>query len=74
MDGFLGAYWRRPHSYLDAKIRSCISSFSCITEVEPRLEELREDLATGVWERKNQQLLKADSFDIGYRLITAEVR
>lgn len=74
IDGFLGAYWRRPHFYLDAEIRSCISSFSQITEVEPRLEELRKDLATGVWECKNRHLLKADSFDIGYRLITAEVR
>lgn len=74
IDGFLGAYWRRPHSYLDATIRSGMSSFSRITEVEPRLEELRKDLASGVWERKNQQLLTADTLDIVYRLITAEVR
>lgn len=74
IDGFLGAYWRRPYSYLDAGIRSGISSFSRITEVEPRLEELRKDLASGAWERKNPQLLNEDALDIGYRLVTAEIR
>ena len=74
IDGFLGADWRRPHSYLDVKIRSGMSSFSRITEMGPRLEELRKDLASGVWERNNQQLLTADTLDIGYRLIAAEVR
>lgn len=74
IDGFLGAYWHRPYSYLDAGIRSGISSFSCIKEVEPRLEDLRKDLASGAWEQKNQQLLKVDVLDIGYRLVMAEVR
>ena len=27
-DGFLGAYWRRPHAYLDAGVRSAISTFA----------------------------------------------
>lgn len=73
-DGFLGAYWRRPKSYLDPEVRSCISSFSCITKVMPRLEELRKDLANGAWVHKNRQLLTAHTLDIGYRLIVAEIR
>lgn len=27
-DGFLGAYWRRPEAYLDARARAAISTFS----------------------------------------------
>ena len=33
-DGFLGAYWRRPHAYLDPAVRGAISSFSRIADVE----------------------------------------
>ena len=28
VDGLLGAYWRRPEAYLNAEIRSGISSFA----------------------------------------------
>src|SRR5262249_5997 len=28
VDGFLGAYWRRPHAYLDASVRAAISAFT----------------------------------------------
>lgn len=72
IDGFLGAYWRRPRAYLETTVRSGMSSFSRIAEVESRLEELRKDLTSGAWERKHRQLLAADALDIGYRLVTAE--
>ncbi len=73
-DGFLGAYWRRPYSYLDIAVRSGISSFSRMADAEAGLEKLRKDLASGVWERKNKDLLTADTLDLVYLLITAEVR
>src|SRR3989442_12812213 len=35
VDGFLGAYWRRPHAYLDASVRGAISTFSKIPPSKP---------------------------------------
>lgn len=42
-DGFLYAYWRRPESHLDARIRSGSSSFWAIRNAEAGLEALRQD-------------------------------
>src|SRR6266850_1722401 len=36
-DGFLGAYWRRPHAYLDAGVRGAISTFAKLGTVEASL-------------------------------------
>ena len=70
-DGFLGAYWRRPHEYLDARVRSAISTFSKIHDVESGLERLRSDLEDGTWQRKYGHLLGQSDLDLGYRLIIA---
>jgi SAM-dependent methyltransferase len=68
-DGFLGAYWRRPWSYLDAGARGAISTFTKLADVEPGLRRLRIDLADGTWERRHAPLLALSELDIGYRLI-----
>jgi len=34
MDGFLGAYWQSPEAYLNPIVRSAISTFSRIANVE----------------------------------------
>jgi hypothetical protein len=73
-DGFLGAYWRRPGAYLDASVRAAMSPFSRVSDVESRIAQLRSDLASGAWERAHRTLLCADSLDIGYRLVTAELQ
>jgi SAM-dependent methyltransferase len=70
-DGFLYAYWRRPAAYLDARIRSGISSFWAIPNVEEGLRKLARDLETGVWERRYTELLELDAYDAGYRLVVA---
>jgi SAM-dependent methyltransferase len=70
-DGFLGAYWRRPEAYLDAGVRSAISSFARIGDVEPGLARLRADLADGSWQRRNAALQDEPDLDIGYRLVIA---
>ena len=70
-DGFLHAYWRRPAAYLDARIRSGISSFWAIPNVEEGLRKLARDLETGVWERRYAELLELDAYDAGYRLVVA---
>ena len=74
VDGFLGAYWRRPHAYLNASVRAGMSPFSRVSDVvEARIAQLRSDLASGAWERKHGKLLAMDSLDIGYRLVTAQL-
>ena len=70
-DGFLYAYWRRPEAYLDARMRSGSSSFSAI-DATAGLEKLKQDLATGEWERRYGELLTQDTYDAGYRLVVAE--
>lgn len=73
VDGFLGAYWRRPHAYLNETIRSCMSSFSRIENIDTRLAELRRDIVSGAWQRRHRHLLSADALDIGYRLVTSKL-
>jgi len=69
VDGFLGAYWRRPHAYLDADIRRAISTFSKIHAPEPGLARLRRDLEDGTWEHRYGDLLNRPEIDLGYRLV-----
>lgn len=46
MDGFLGAFWARPHAYLDPQVQAGISSFSR-TDAQEGLDRLRADLESG---------------------------
>jgi SAM-dependent methyltransferase len=68
LDGFLGAYWRRPEAYLSAETRGGISSFASCRDLSP-LQRLEEDLASGEWQRRNARLLDETELDIGYRLL-----
>ena len=73
-DGFFAAYWRRPEAYLDPDVRAGISGFGILEEnvVERALELLAEDLESGEWYRRNEQLLGLDELDLGYRLVISE--
>jgi SAM-dependent methyltransferase len=70
VDGFLGAYWRRPEAYLEPAVRSAISTFSKI-EVEPGLRRLRHDLEDGTWTRRYGHLRTRTELDLGYRVVVA---
>jgi len=70
-DGFLGAYWRRPHAYLDPGVRGAMSTFTKLDSLEPGLTRLRSDLDDGSWERRHGHLLPASDLDLGYRLVIA---
>lgn len=74
IDGFLGAYWQRPHAYLDASVRGAISSFSRVPNVEDGLRRLERDLHSGAWHRAHAALLTNDTLDLGYRLVVAGSR
>lgn len=71
-DGFAGAYWRRPHAYLNAGVRGAISTFTKLRDAGrdlDGLERLRRDLADGTWERRHAHLLALSDIDLGYRIV-----
>ena len=69
-DGFLGAYWRRPAEYLDARVRAAISPFSKVDSAAG-LERLRRDLEDGSWLERHRALESMAELDLGYRLVVA---
>jgi SAM-dependent methyltransferase len=71
VDGFLGAYWRRPHAYLDAGVRSAISTFAKLHDMGRGLDRLRRDLDDGSWARRYGDLLDQPEIDLGYRIVIA---
>jgi SAM-dependent methyltransferase len=70
-DGFLCAYWRRPHAYLDAGVRSAISTFSRITDVDAGLLRLQKDLESDRWRQQYSHILNRKSMDFGYRIVVS---
>ena len=74
-DGFLAAYWRRPHAYLDERIRAGISTFGLpgAERLLEGLDDLADDLRTGRWEERNRDLLEREEMDLGYRLLVTEL-
>lgn len=74
-DGFGGAYWRRPHAYLNAEVRAGISMFALMTERQLRegLSRLDADLATGGWADRHSDLIDKPQLDLGYRLIVSDL-
>jgi SAM-dependent methyltransferase len=71
-DGFLCALWTRPESYLDARTRSAISTFSRFNSIEKGLKKLSADLKSGKWKKKYGHFQEMQEFDFGYRLVAAE--
>jgi ubiquinone/menaquinone biosynthesis C-methylase UbiE len=74
-DGFFGAYWRRPHAYLDRRVRDGISVFSRLDpdEVRHGIAALAADLESGAWEERHRDLLQLDELDLGFRVVVAEL-
>ena len=73
-DGFQGAYWRRPQSYLEPEVQACMSALAQLpTDVVSRaMKQLATDLEDGTWQQRNGRLLTLDELDLGYRLIVAD--
>jgi SAM-dependent methyltransferase len=72
VDGFLGAYWRRPRAYLDASVRGAISTFTKLADPEPGLARLQRDLDDGTWAHRHGPLLERPTLDLGYRLVISQ--
>lgn len=73
-DGFFAAFWQRPEAYLRPEVRQAMSPFAKIENLAEGLQKLEADLAGGAWAEKNQAILDASSLDVGYRIITANIR
>ena len=74
VDGFGGAYWRRPHAYLDETVRAGISMFALTPKplLAKGLERLRAELTNGAWARRHADLLDVPQLDLGYRLLVSD--
>lgn len=72
-DGFTGAFWARPEAYLDPAVTSNMSTFGSISAAERAhgLHRLRDDLASGRWDKRHGDLRLLACLDIGYRLVVA---
>ena len=71
-DGFLHAYWRRPHAYLDPQVRAGISVFALMERTSLEAGSCaRGGPRVGAWERA-RDLLELDEFDLGYRLVVGD--
>jgi SAM-dependent methyltransferase len=75
-DGFLGAFWRRPDAYLDPSVRRGMSGFAQLPAgtADAGLARLADDLRTGRWHARFAALARAETADLGYRLIIADTR
>jgi SAM-dependent methyltransferase len=74
MDGFAGAYWRRPDAYLDPTVRAGISMLAQTggEVLRPGLDRLEADLRSGSWRARYADLLGRNDLDLGYRLLIAD--
>ena len=71
-DGFLGAYWRRPHAYLDAGVRGAISTFSKLGPIDGATGAPGAVTSTTAPGRSGTATCwHRTELDLGYRLIVA---
>jgi SAM-dependent methyltransferase len=71
-DGVFPAHWRRPEAYLDPDVRRSCSALaqSDPAAVERAVRALGADLDSGAWAERHPEMLTADEYDAGFRLIT----
>jgi hypothetical protein len=73
LDGFEGAYWRRPHALLEPDAWRSMSALALIPEADrdAGMRRLRAELSGGVWKRRWPELFEIDELDLGYRVLLA---
>lgn len=73
VDGFGAAFWARPERYLDPDVQAGMSWLALLPEAvrERGTAKLRQELATGEWDRRHGHLRRQASFDAGYRIAVA---
>jgi SAM-dependent methyltransferase len=73
-DRMFATLWARPEAYLDPQVRAATSVWQRLpAEVVTRaIDDLRQDLASGVWGTRYGHLRTSREYDAGLRLITSE--
>src|SRR5690349_12081696 len=72
VDGFIEAYYARPHAFLDPAVRAAQSAWSHTgVDVTPGLAKLREDLDSGAWEERYGDLRERPEYVGSLRMITS---
>jgi SAM-dependent methyltransferase len=71
VDGFTEAYYARPESFLDERVRAAQSAWGFVTpsEAARAVENLRQDLASGTWELQYGHLRTQPQFAGSLRLL-----
>jgi SAM-dependent methyltransferase len=74
-DRMFATLWARPEQYLDPAVRAATSVWYELPEaVSARaLEQLRLDLEAGLWDRRHGNLRRTPEWDVGLRLVRAEL-
>ncbi len=72
-DGVFPAHWRRPAAYLDPQVRRSCSALAQADPdaVERGIRRLSDDLHSGRWHARHQDLLDLDQWDVGFRLVVS---
>lgn len=75
VDGFYGAFWRRPAAYLDPSVRDGISVFSALNaeDVTRGIHGLEADVRSGAWDERHVDIRNRSELHLGYYAVTAEV-
>jgi len=75
LDGFYGAFWRRPAAYLEPSIRDGISVFAALDpdEVTRAIDKLDTDVRSGAWADRHLDILARSELHLGYYAVTADV-
>jgi SAM-dependent methyltransferase len=74
-DWMLGSYWAHPERVLNADARAATSGFARMAPdvVERVVATISRDLADGSWDARHGELRGLEEYDVGLRLIVAEV-
>lgn len=74
-DRMFATLWARPEEYLDPNVRAATSVWQRLPDnvVRRAIGDLRQDLASGEWDKRYGHLRTTPEYDAGLRLITAEL-
>jgi SAM-dependent methyltransferase len=74
-DRMFQTLWARPEEHLDPAVRAATSIWHLVprSAADRALRKLQDDLATGTWDKRYGHLRTMPEYDVGLRLIRAEL-